>query len=172
MFILRTQVDKKTKEPTFHVDVKSEELRDILREVLKDVYGVSLMEDKPSVERNLLYHYLPELESHRRSLQTDTSTKHPNLLIDSIKEIYMPTTQRLLPFLEYSEIIYDLLPILFKPNIPVYTTCFDNKKPRCITYNFAEEKTTRSKKKYLSMDYRIFDFDSKTFGKASIAFPP
>jgi hypothetical protein len=67
VFILRTRVgkykyfytfhsctddnglDKETKEPTFHVDVKSEELRDILREVLKDVYGVSLMEDKPSV---------------------------------------------------------------------------------------------------------------------------
>ncbi len=42
-------LDKKTKEPIFHVDVKSEELRDILRDVLKDVYGVSLIEDKPSV---------------------------------------------------------------------------------------------------------------------------
>jgi hypothetical protein len=67
VFILRTQVskykyfytfhsytngnglDKETKEPIFHVDVKSEELRDILREILKDVYGISLMEDKPSI---------------------------------------------------------------------------------------------------------------------------
>jgi len=42
-------LDKETKEPTFHIDIKSEELRDILREVLKDVYGISLMKDKPSV---------------------------------------------------------------------------------------------------------------------------
>ncbi len=42
-------LDKETKESTFHVDVKSEELRDILREVLKDVHGISLMEDKPTV---------------------------------------------------------------------------------------------------------------------------
>jgi len=42
-------LDKKTKEPTFYIDIKSEELRDILREVLKDVYSVSLIEDKPSI---------------------------------------------------------------------------------------------------------------------------
>ena len=81
----------------------------------------------------------------------------------------MPTTQRLLPLLEHGEITYDLLPMLFKPNTPVYTTCFGTKKPRCVTYDSAEEKTTRSKKKYLSMDCRFFDFDGKTFGKASIA---
>jgi hypothetical protein len=58
--------------------------------------------------------------------------------------------------------------MLFKPNTPVYTTCFGTKKPRYITYDSAEEKTTRSKKKYLSIDCRFFDFDSKTFGKAFI----
>ena len=42
-------LDKVTKDPTFYVDIKSAELRDILRDVLKDVYGLSLMEDKPSV---------------------------------------------------------------------------------------------------------------------------
>jgi hypothetical protein len=42
-------LNKETKEPIFYVNVKSEELQDILRKVLKDVYSVSLMEDKPSV---------------------------------------------------------------------------------------------------------------------------
>ena len=52
MFLFYTNdnsLDKKTKEPTFYVNVKLEELWDILREVLKDVYSVSLIEDKPSV---------------------------------------------------------------------------------------------------------------------------
>jgi hypothetical protein len=67
VFILRTRVskykyfytfysctnsnslNKETKEPIFYVNVKSEELRDILKEILKDVYGVSLIEDKPFV---------------------------------------------------------------------------------------------------------------------------
>ncbi|PVH68430.1 P-loop containing nucleoside triphosphate hydrolase protein [Cadophora sp. DSE1049] len=142
-------------------------------EVLKDVYGVSLMEDKPSVERNLLYHFLPSLNHIEvSSLQADNvdaiSTKHLSLLIGSIREIDMPTTQRLLPLLEHGEITYDLLPMLFKPNTPVYTTCFGTKKPRCVMYDSAEEKNTRSKNKYLSMDCRLFDFDGKAFGKASI----
>jgi len=169
VFVLRTRIDKETKESTFHVDVKSEELRDILREVLKDVHGISLMEDKPTVERHLLYHYLPELESHRSSLHTDTTRmKHLDLLIDCVKKVYVSTTQRLLPLLKHGEITYDLLWALFKPNTPVYTTCFGTKKPRCVTYDSGEEKINRSKKKYFSMECRHFDFDGKAFGKASI----
>jgi hypothetical protein len=41
--------DRDTKDPTSYVDIKAEELRDILREVLKDVYGISLMVEKPIV---------------------------------------------------------------------------------------------------------------------------
>ncbi|OCK99268.1 uncharacterized protein K441DRAFT_210659 [Cenococcum geophilum 1.58] len=55
-------LDKKTKVTTSYVDVKSELLRDVLRDVLKDVRGISLNESKLSVEQNLLYTTLPELE--------------------------------------------------------------------------------------------------------------
>ena len=49
--------DKKTLEPIYYVDVKSERLRDVLRTVLRDVLrtvlrdvrAVNLNEDKPSV---------------------------------------------------------------------------------------------------------------------------
>jgi len=42
-------LDKETKEPIFYINIKLEELRDILREVLKDIYSISLIEDKPSI---------------------------------------------------------------------------------------------------------------------------
>jgi len=42
-------LDRSTKDAAFYVDIKSEELRDILREVLKDVHGISLMVEKPIV---------------------------------------------------------------------------------------------------------------------------
>ena len=42
-------LDKKTTDPTYFVDVKSEGLRDILRTVLGDVNGICLREDKPTV---------------------------------------------------------------------------------------------------------------------------
>lgn len=97
-----------------------------------------------------------------------TSTKHLDLLIDCVKRIYAPTTARLLPLLKHGEITYDLLWALFKPNTPVYTTCSGTKKPRCVTYDSAEEKMNRWKMRYFSMDCRYFDFDGIAFGKTSI----
>lgn len=42
-------IDKKTLEPTYYVDIKSEGLRDILRTVLGGVRAINLNEDKPAV---------------------------------------------------------------------------------------------------------------------------
>ena len=42
-------LDKKTFEQVFYVDIKSEGLRDILRIVLRDVHGLSLREDNITV---------------------------------------------------------------------------------------------------------------------------
>jgi hypothetical protein len=124
------------------------------------------------VERNLLYHYLPEFESHRSRIQANAakaaSITHLDLLIDCIKTIYIPMSQDLLPLLGLGEITYDLLPLLFKPNTLVYTRCFGTKKSRCVIYDSAEEKVDRSKEKYFSMACRYLDFDGKTTGKASI----
>lgn len=53
--------------------------------------------------------------------------QHLDLLINCVKSIYVPTTERLLPLLEYGEITYDLLWALFKPNTPICATCFGTK---------------------------------------------
>ena len=42
-------VDKKTMDPAYYIDIKSEGLRDILRTVLQDIRTVNLNEDKPAV---------------------------------------------------------------------------------------------------------------------------
>jgi hypothetical protein len=124
------------------------------------------------VERNLLYYYLPEFELYRSRIQANTtkatSITHLDLLIDCIKTIYIPISQDLLPLLGYSEITYDLLPLLFKLNTLVYTRCFDTKKSWYIIYDSAEEKVDRLKEKYFSIVYRYLDFNSKITGKASI----
>ncbi|PMD21103.1 P-loop containing nucleoside triphosphate hydrolase protein [Hyaloscypha hepaticicola] len=170
--VMRTRIDRNTKDAISYVDIKSEELRDVLREVLKDVYGISLMVDKSTVERNLLYHYLPELESYRSRILADaaktTPIEHLGLLINCVRTIYMPTSQNLLPLLDHGEITYDLLPLLFKPNTLVYTTCFGTKKPRCVIYDSVEEKEKRLGEKYFSMACRYLDFDGKTFGTVPI----
>ncbi|OBT82975.1 hypothetical protein VE02_08456 [Pseudogymnoascus sp. 03VT05] len=65
VFIVRRRVDKDTKETKFHINIKSESLRDILRVILGDVQGISLKGPVLSVEQNLLHHYLPEIELYR-----------------------------------------------------------------------------------------------------------
>lgn len=67
-----------------------------------------------------------------------------------------------------SEIPYDLLWALFKPNTFAYTTCPRTKKPRCIKYDFGEKKTTSDGTKYFHIRERYVDFDGKEFSKVSI----
>jgi hypothetical protein len=49
----RCTVDRDTKETTCYVDIKSEQLRDVLRKVLVDISVVSLKGHKPSVSHPL-----------------------------------------------------------------------------------------------------------------------
>jgi hypothetical protein len=52
-------LDRKTKDAISYIDIKSEELRGILREVLKDVHGISLMVDKPTVRPSSYQREIP-----------------------------------------------------------------------------------------------------------------
>ena len=49
----------------------------------------------------------------------------------------------------------------------LYTTCVDIKKPRCVKYNFDEEKKLSSGIIYYSMHCCYLDFDGKMFGEVS-----
>lgn len=51
-FSNKDSIDKKTLDPIFYVDIKSEGLRDIVRTALRDVRAVNLNEDKPAVLRS------------------------------------------------------------------------------------------------------------------------
>ena len=45
----QNSLDKKTLDPTYYVDIKSERLRSISRTVLRDICTVNLNEDNPAV---------------------------------------------------------------------------------------------------------------------------
>ena len=55
----RDILDRHTKDAISYIDIKSEELRGILREVLKDVHGISLMVDKPTVRPSSYQREIP-----------------------------------------------------------------------------------------------------------------
>jgi hypothetical protein len=85
-----------------------------------------------------------------------------------MKATYKDVTQDLTSLLENNEITYDLLWTMFKPNVPVFTTCHGTHKPRCVKYDFGQEKTSKSGSKYWNIECRYQDFDGKEFGNVSI----
>ena len=56
---------------------------------------------------------------------------------------------------------------LFKPSTFAYTTCPGTKKPRCIKYDFGEEKTMPNGMEYFHIGGRYVDFSGKVFGEVS-----
>ncbi|OAF56284.1 hypothetical protein VC83_06846 [Pseudogymnoascus destructans] len=163
---------KKTEVPVIYIDIKSKLLRDTLRVILAQAPEISLNEESLSVERNFLFHYLPDLEASRKWNHVDPQDsiipEHIALLINHIHLSYKETEVRLASLLKTGEITYDLLPFLFKPNGLVYTTCRGTKKPRCIRFESGEAKTSTTGVDYFHIKGKYLEFDGKVLGKAPI----
>ncbi|KAK2752220.1 hypothetical protein FQN54_008152 [Arachnomyces sp. PD_36] len=172
LFVVREHIDKRSKEVTSYIDVKSDPLREILRDVLRDVKAVSLMEDKPSIKENILFHFRHELDDYAEKLRNSAGTNatqldHLILLINHIKDTYSATIKRLTSLLQHGQITYDLLWTLFEPGCRVYTKCFGTQKPRCVIFDAGEEVTERGVT-YYKLECRYLDYDGKLFGEAEI----
>ncbi|OQD95766.1 hypothetical protein PENVUL_c105G04986 [Penicillium vulpinum] len=171
-FVVRERVDRTSEEVVPFIDIKSEGLRDILRDVLHDIKAVSLMEDKPSIEQNFLFHFLPELDRCAENMDSNSDhesahAEHLLLLIDHLKHAYTSTLQRLESMLQHGHIIYDLLWALFKPGCHVYTTCIGTKEPRCVVFDAGEE-ITQNDETWLNLECRFLDYNGVKFGEAGI----
>ncbi|KAJ5991667.1 hypothetical protein N7522_011874 [Penicillium canescens] len=171
-FIVRERVERNSEEVTPYIDIKSEGLRDILRVVLHDIKAISLMEDKPSIEQNVLFHFLPELDRCAENMDNgsdhDTArAEHLSLLIDHLKQAYASISGRLESMLQHGHITYDLLWALFKPRCHVYTTCIGTKEPRCVRFDAGEEMT-QNDETWWNLECRFIDYDGVKFGEAGI----
>ncbi|OJD25638.1 hypothetical protein ACJ73_02991 [Blastomyces percursus] len=163
-------LDQMTKETKTFVDIKSEALLGVLREIMRDVRAINLREDKLSIECNFLYNFLSDLEKYtikKGRNHRDPCSKHVDMLIKYIKETYASNNPE--PFAtseEGREITYDLLWTMFKPVIFVYSTFLGTGKPRCVMFDAGDEKTKMNGIKYFSLDCRYLDFDGEVFGEA------
>ncbi|CAG8138429.1 unnamed protein product [Penicillium nalgiovense] len=171
-FVVRERVDRTSKEVVPFIDIKSEGLRDIVRDVLHDIKAVSLMEDKPSIEQNFLFHFLPELDRRAENMDNSsdhrsTAAQHLRLLIDHLKQAYAAISQRLESMLQHGHITYDLLWALFKPGCHVYTRCIGTKEPRCVVFDAGEE-VTQNDEMWWNLECRFLDYDGIKFGEAGI----
>jgi hypothetical protein len=103
-------------------------------------------------------------DDHVRDL---TCLQHLDLLINHIREDYATITNRLVSLFENDEITYDLLWAIYKPSTVLYTTCFGTGKPRCVMYDYGEEKKAQDDTKYYNMTCRYLDYDGSVFGEAT-----
>ncbi|PWW76948.1 P-loop containing nucleoside triphosphate hydrolase protein [Tuber magnatum] len=156
-----------------YVDIKSIEIRTVLREILKDVSGIGLREDKPTVEPNLLFNHLPQLENELANAkavpeeqQNKTLISHLTLFNNYISTDYASTIKRLYPLLKHHEITFDLLWALFLPNTLIYTICAGSGEPRCLKLDWGEQKETLDRGKFFQLDCHYVDYDGKTYGEA------
>ncbi|KAJ6020105.1 hypothetical protein N7522_000180 [Penicillium canescens] len=170
-FVVRERVERNS-EVTPYIDIKSAGLRDILRVVLHGIKAISLMEDKPSIEQNVLFHFLPELDRCAENMDNSSDhdsahAEHLRLLIDHLKQAYASISPRLESMLQHGHITYDLLWALCKPGCHVYTTCIGTKEPRCVRFDAGEEMT-QNDETWWNLECRFIDYDGVKFGEAGI----
>lgn len=121
----------------------------------------------------MLLHYVTELKSIRNGQGNDsrdntTVVTHIDLLLQFMNDYFGSNIRRLKSLFQRTEITYDLLWALFKPNAMVYTTCPGSGKPRCVKFVSAEEKSSVYKGKYFSVEYHYLNHDGKRFGEATV----
>ncbi|CAD6566684.1 MAG: hypothetical protein ASARMPREDX12_008793 [Alectoria sarmentosa] len=166
IFVVRRQYDDRNMHFKIFIDVKSELLRDVLRKVLRGVPTVSLHGDKPEIRIEILFHFLSQIESKRdiALLESDTMTQHLDLLVRFLQEHYASIIKTLPELLERGEMTFDLLWTLFPPNTVVYTSCVYSEEPKCLIFDFGEEKILKKGKFYV-LQCRYLDFNGKLLGE-------
>jgi hypothetical protein len=119
------------------------------------------------IEQNLLYHYIPELETRACAIDDAFLQKQLSLLINHVKRSYALVRTRVRSLVAvHREITFNLLWTLFKPNDIVYGNCFGTKKPRCIIFDSGEIRKLDDGTEYFHIRGRYLDFNGKDFGEA------
>ncbi|RPB19365.1 hypothetical protein L211DRAFT_638185 [Terfezia boudieri ATCC MYA-4762] len=220
IFIIRRRFDWQNRYQKTFVDIKSNELKAVLKEVLDGIEGISLVEDKPTVrptlffgnrdslssilsplsgnlglpfstfgittganvksfappdlqlEPNLLFNYLPELETylteHVASEESSAKTvSHLKLLIEYIQADYGDIQKRLFPMLANAEITFELLWALLLPNSLLFTIDPGSGEDRMIKLDWVELRETPDRGRFYQLDCHYVEFDGKIFGEAT-----
>ena len=130
IFTVRRKFDWEHKYQETLVDIRSKHLKEALRHIMADVKGVSLVQETPHIDPNMLFLYLEETRAYMNELKmaskTDkkrktrkaaaTKAAHLKILVKYLDNDYAETKKTLYPLLENRMITFDLLWALFKPN--------------------------------------------------------
>lgn len=182
IFTVRRQFDWEHKYEATFVDIRSKPLKDSLQHVMEDVKGISLVQDTPSLDPNMLFLFLEEIRTYMGELKVAAKKEkkkarkaaamrasHLKVLVKYLDKDFAETKKTLYPLLENDMITFDLLWALFKPNTVVYTPTYnDSEQPRCFKMEYATRESSFTKGTWYSVDGRYLEYDGKAFGMGTM----
>ncbi|KAL2133526.1 hypothetical protein VTI74DRAFT_2212 [Chaetomium olivicolor] len=188
IFHVRRTFDWEGKYKATIVDIKSKLLRECLQDVIGDIKGVSLVDDTPKLDPNMLFLYLEDLRQHAKELKKakpkgdkhdrkkkeqkriESKRQHLKVLIKYIDKDYADVKRSLYPMLENGLITFDLLWALWKPNTLAYTTTYgSHDEPRVFKVEMAEKHHSIMRGEYYYIEGKYFEYDGKQFGFGSMS---
>nr|POE85431.1 hypothetical protein CFP56_43747 [Quercus suber] len=161
------------------VDIKSQQLRAVLQEVMKDCKSVTLEAKEPVIDPNILFLYLEDLRAHLKTLKKRIKAEKKRKVIKKltqqralckamvayIDEDYADTKKTLYPLLKAGNITFDLLWALFKPNeIAVTSTYGMWEEPRCFKVDYANKSCSLVRGEWYCVEGRYLEYDGKSYG--------
>ncbi|KAL9095222.1 MAG: hypothetical protein Q9165_002478 [Trypethelium subeluteriae] len=178
VFTVRRKFDWENKYRSTVVDIKSTLLKEALQQVMKDVKGVSLVEDQPSVDPNMLFLYIDELKAHMKTLKVKMKEKkrkikrrlgkqrcHCKVLLKYLNHDYEEVKKTLNPMLKAGNITFDLLWALFKPNTIAFTHTYGSSEdPRCFKVDYANKECSFMRGEWYCIEGRYLEYDGKSYG--------
>jgi hypothetical protein len=150
------------------------------------VKGVSLVEETPKVDPNLLFLYLEDLRKSCKDLKNakvtvkkgkkkqkkrnETKRAHLKVLLKYLDKDYASTKKTLYPMLESGLITFDLLWALYKPNTLAFTTTYGAAdEPRAFKIELADKAYSFMRGEWYSIEGRYLEYDGKVWGMGKLS---
>lgn len=183
IFHVRRKFDWEGKYTETVVDIKSKALKEALAHVMGSCKGVSLAEETPVIDPNMLFLYLEELRTYRKELKSlsrnekkrkarkssAVKAKQVKVLIKYLDTDYAETKKTLYPLLASNTITFDLLWALFKSNEIAYCPTYSSPdEPRAFKIEYATKESSFMKGTWYEIEGRYLEYDGKTFGMGTM----
>ncbi|MCJ1282180.1 hypothetical protein MMC26_001503 [Xylographa opegraphella] len=183
IFHVRRRFDWEGKYSDTVVDIKSKVLKDALVHVMGSCKGVSLAEETPTIDPNMLFLYLEELRNYQKELKAQSKLEQKKkkrkaatiqaatvkVLVKYLDNDYAETKKTLYPLLKEGRITFDLLWALFKSGeiayCPVYST---PDLPRAFKVEYATKESSFMKGTWYEIEGKYLEYDGKSFGMGTM----
>lgn len=154
-----------------------------LQHVMGSCKGVSLSEETPVIDPNMLFLYLEELRAYRKELkaqsklekkkrkqkQIDAKAAAVKVLVKYLDKDYADVKKTLYPLLAEGRITFDLLWFLFKSGEIIYCPVYSTPDlPRAFKVEYATKETSFMKGTWMEVEGKYLEYDGKNFGMGTM----